>query len=101
MAKLRKHSHYFKDVSHLTQIDVYRVCERFQIQDPSGAIQHAIKKILLPGQRGGKDREKDIREAIDSLERYLDMVNEDRFKNGVNGSYKLNQDSKNTNPTGG
>jgi hypothetical protein len=74
----RKHSHYFKDVTQLTEVDVYRVCQLFNVDDPSGAIQHAIKKLLLPGQRGaGKDRRKDIKEAIDTLTRRLEMMDED------------------------
>lgn len=77
---MRKHNHYFKDVTHLTEIDVYRVCQLFNVDDPSGAIQHAIKKLLLPGQRGaGKDRRKDIQEAIDTLKRRLEMMDEEIF----------------------
>lgn len=75
---MRKHSHYFKDVADLTEVDVYRTCDLFKVDDPSGAIQHAIKKLLLPGQRGaGKDRRKDIQEAIDTLQRKLEMMDED------------------------
>lgn len=74
----RKHNHYFKDVSYLTEVDVYRVCQMFGIEDSSGAIQHAVKKLLLPGQRGaGKDRRKDIQEAVDTLTRKLEMMDED------------------------
>lgn len=74
----RKHSHYFKSVAHLTEIDVYRVCERFGIDDASGATQHAIKKLLLAGGRGGgKGRAKDLREAIDTMSRLLEMMQED------------------------
>lgn len=77
----RKHSHYFKDVRHLSEIDVYRVCQLFGVDDPSGAIQHAIKKLLLPGQRGaGKDKRKDIKEAVDSLNRLIELLNEDEAK---------------------
>lgn len=71
-----KHSHYFKDVRNLNQIDVYRVCELFNVEDPSGATQHAIKKLLLPGGRGNKGVEKDLREAMDSIERRLEMLRE-------------------------
>lgn len=64
-----KHSHYFKDVSHLKHIDVYRVLQLFDVTDP--CIAHAIKKLLVAGGRGaGKDITQDIREAIDSLERW-------------------------------
>ena len=74
----KKHAHYFKDVSELDEVDVYRVCDIFKIPDPSGATQHAIKKLLLPGGRGGgKSVRKDIEEAIDTLKRKLEMLDED------------------------
>ena len=74
----KKHAHYFKDVSELDEVDVYRVCDIFKIPDPSGATQHAIKKLLLPGGRGGgKSVRKDIEEAIDTLNRKLAMLDED------------------------
>lgn len=60
-----KHSHYFKDVSHLKLIDVYRVIELWEVKDP--CIQHALKKLLVAGKRGAKDEAKDIQEAIDTL----------------------------------
>lgn len=72
-----KHSHYKKDVSGLTMIDVYRVCDLFGVQDTSGATQHAIKKLLLPGQRGGKSMRQDLQEAVDSLNRRIQMLDED------------------------
>lgn len=70
------HSHYYKDVSHLKTIDVYRVLRLFEVTDP--CIQHAIKKLLVAGGRGaGKDFERDLREAIDSINRALEMRFED------------------------
>ena len=70
----RKHSHYFKDVRHLDYIDVYQVCKLFPIDDDSGAITHARKKLLVAGGRGaGKDMIKDITEARDTLNRYLQI----------------------------
>ena len=72
----RPHSHYFKDVSKLKTIDVYRVLKLFNVTDP--CLQHAIKKLLVAGGRGaGKDPRQDIQEAIDSLHRALGMMNED------------------------
>ena len=74
--KDKKHSHYFKDVSHLDTIDVYRVLDLFQVTDP--AIAHAAKKLLVAGGRGaGKDINKDIAEAIDTLIRWQAMRAED------------------------
>ena len=71
----KKHSHYFKDVSKLQTIDVYRVLELFGVTDQ--ALGHAIKKLLVAGGRGaGKSIEKDIQEAVDTLQRLLEMKRE-------------------------
>jgi hypothetical protein len=73
---LRRHNHYFKDVSHLTEVDVYRVLALFSVTDP--CIQHAVKKMLVAGGRGaGKDITRDVQEAIDSLQRWKEMRQED------------------------
>lgn len=65
---------YYKDVSHLDEVDVYAVHHVFHIQDPSGAIQHASKKLLLSGVRtGGKSAYDDVREARDTLTRWLQL----------------------------
>lgn len=72
----KKHNHYFKNVKHLDTIDVYRVLELFNVTSPT--IQHAVKKLLVAGGRGaGKDITQDVREAIDSLERWFAMQDED------------------------
>mgnify|MGYP000638694663 FL=1 len=70
-----KYPHYFKSVSHLETVDVYRVLSLFQVNDP--CIQHAIKKLLCAGDRGDKSMIKDITEARDSLNRHLEMLQED------------------------
>lgn len=76
---MSNHSHYFKDVTHLNAIDVYRVLQLFEVTNP--CIQHAIKKLLVAGGRGaGKDTERDLREAIDSLNRALEMRSEDEAR---------------------
>lgn len=65
---------YYKDVSDVLEVDVYHVHKIFNIQDPSGAIQHASKKLLLSGVRtGGKSFYDDIREARDTLNRWLEI----------------------------
>lgn len=72
----RRHNHYFKDVSRLDTVDVYRVLSLFNVTDP--CLQHAIKKLLVAGGRGaGKDITQDIKEAIDSLDRWNEMRLED------------------------
>jgi hypothetical protein len=71
----RKHNHYFKDVSHLQYIDVYRVLQLFNVTDP--CIQHAVKKLLVAGGRGaGKDISRDVQEAIDTMVRWQEMRTE-------------------------
>lgn len=70
----KQYPKYFKDVSNLTEVDVYVIHQLFNIQDPSGAIQHASKKLLLSGVRtGGKSKRDDIKEARDTLTRWLQI----------------------------
>ena len=71
----KSYNHYFKDVSNLKFIDVYRVLDLFAVEHP--CLQHSVKKLLCAGQRGSKNRDKDIQEAIDSLLRYQEMRSED------------------------
>ena len=70
----QNHDNYFKDVSNLKHIDVYRVLILFDVKDH--AIGHAIKKLLCAGNRGAKDKTQDVQEAISSLLRYLEMQTE-------------------------
>ena len=74
----QNHDHYFKDVTHLKTIDVYRVLDLFGVSNP--CIQHAVKKLLCSGQRGVKDTQQDVQEAVTSLVRYLEMQTEDETK---------------------
>lgn len=72
----KKHSHYFKDVSTLNTVDVYRILKLFNVTDP--CLQHATKKLLVAGGRGaGKDIDRDVQEAIDTLLRWQEMRRED------------------------
>ena len=50
-------------------IDVYDVLIAFDVTNP--AIQHAVKKLLMPGLRGSKDKLKDLREAENSVKRAI------------------------------
>lgn len=52
-------------------VDVYSVLDAFGVSNP--AIAHAIKKLLMPGLRGDKTREQDLREAVVSIQRALEM----------------------------
>lgn len=71
------YSKYFKSVPKgVTDLDVYGVHALFKVgeYDSSGAIKHASKKLLLAGTRtGSKSIHKDITEARDSLNRWLEM----------------------------
>lgn len=54
-------------------IDTYRIGELFPIQDNSGRLLHARKKLLVPGIRtGGKSMYTDIKEARDTLSAWLE-----------------------------
>lgn len=70
----RKHSHYFKFWN--GAIDIYRLCELFEVKRKP--IDHAIKKLLCAGSRGAKDELKDYQEAIDSINRAIEMIKEDQ-----------------------
>lgn len=70
---------YYKNVKDIESIDVYMVHQLFAVDDPSGAIQHASKKLLLSGVRtGGKSKADDIREARDTLTRWLEIHDGER-----------------------
>lgn len=66
--------HYHKFVGHLEFIDTYRVCELYGV---SGPIENAVKKLLCSGARGAKDQVQDLKEAISSINRKLEMLEED------------------------
>ena len=68
-----KHSHYHKDVSQYDTIDIYVICDLY-VKDNSGCIQHAVKKLLCCGERGVKDNVKDLQEAIDTIQRKIEML---------------------------
>ncbi len=68
---------YFIDVERFKKIDIYRYLELLP-GDRGHAIEHALKKLALCGVRtGGKSFVKDITEARDTLNRWLDMRKED------------------------
>lgn len=73
----KEFSHYYKKVPEgVKYIDVYRLLEMFEVSNP--AIQHAVKKLLVAGGRGHKDLEKDVKEAIVSLNRWIEMREEEK-----------------------
>lgn len=72
----KKHKHYFKSVIGLNYIDIYRIFKLYNVTDP--CLQHAIKKLILAGERGAKDQFKDVSEAKDTIERWIDIWAEDK-----------------------
>jgi hypothetical protein len=64
-----------EDQGYTISVDVYDILRAFAVTDP--AIQHAIKKLLCTGIRGHKDSRQDLEEAIQSIERALDVVKVD------------------------
>ena len=55
-------------------IDVYDVLNAFAVTCP--AMQHAIKKLLMPGKRGHKSELGDLLEARASVDRAIDLAHE-------------------------
>lgn len=56
------------------EVDVYDVLKGFNVKCP--AMQHAIKKMLCSGLRGHKDTSQDKKEAIQSIERSIELDKE-------------------------
>ena len=64
-------SRYHKTIRTET-VDVYDVLIAFGVTCP--ATQHAIKKLLMPGQRGAKTLVQDLEEAKQSIERAISIA---------------------------
>lgn len=70
----KKYRHHFKSVADVDEIDVYSVHQLFNLQDPSGCIQSASKKLLMSSSlRNDKTTHQLIEEARDSLSRWLQL----------------------------
>jgi len=65
---------YSKEIKKGVHVDVYDVLKAFDVMCP--AMQHAIKKMLCSGQRGVKGVEQDKLEAIQSIERSIELDSE-------------------------
>lgn len=73
---MNKYGKYFKDIAKYLKLDIYRVLDLYKVTDH--AIAHAVKKLLLAGDRtGGKSLVDDVTEARDTLNRWLEMREED------------------------
>lgn len=58
-----------------TEVDTYVINVMFPVEDATGCILHARKKLLIPGVRsGGKSMLKDVKEARDTLNRYIALM---------------------------
>ena len=58
-----------------TEVDTYVINLMFPVEDATGCIIHARKKLLIPGVRsGGKSMLKDVIEARDTLNRYIALM---------------------------
>ena len=55
-------------------IDVYCVLKAYNVTDQS--LGHAIKKLLMPGQRGNKTFIQDLEEAKQAIDRAIDFASE-------------------------
>ena len=63
---------YWKKISGAKngKIDVYSICAMYEL---TPALSHAIKKILVPGQRGSKSVVQDLKEAILTIDREIEI----------------------------
>ena len=81
--KKNKYSRKIKTISlgnadHAIYADVYDVLTAFEVVNP--AMAHAVKKMLAPGQRGAKGTIQDMREAVESIERAIELEAGDNDK---------------------
>lgn len=56
------------------EVDPYRIARLWELNDP--ALFQAFKKVLCGGQRGGKDKQQDAKEARDAISRWLELEEE-------------------------
>lgn len=68
----------YRKVMPSVSVDVYDILQAYEVTNP--AVQHAIKKMLCAGKRGYKGDIKDIKEAISSLERAVELEEYTRYK---------------------
>lgn len=63
-------SQYRRTIKGVT-IDLYDLAEAYGVTDH--AQFHAMKKIIMAGDRGYKDRDQDLQEAIDAIQRAIEL----------------------------
>lgn len=64
-------SKYHKKIKGV-EVDVYDILHAYEVK--SHSIGHAVKKLLMPGQRGHKDTITDLKEAQASIEREIEIL---------------------------
>ena len=70
-ANAKKYPHYFMPVGNATHIDLYDICDWL---GASSVIGHAIKKLACAGKRGAKNEKQDLLEAIDCINRRIEVL---------------------------
>lgn len=85
-------SRYHKTIKGV-EIDIYDILRAYEVK--SHAVGHAVKKLLMAGQRGAKPYEQDLQEAVMSIERerddYLDARNASvKHESGDDGYWIVN-----------
>jgi hypothetical protein len=60
-------------------VDVYDILVAFGVTCP--ATQHAVKKLLMPGLRGGKSALQDLKEARQSIDRAIQIEEQQNGQN--------------------
>lgn len=65
--------HYHRDTNGLASMDIYMVMHLFGVTDDSGSLHHALKKLMVRGERGTKPGHQDVQEAILSLIRFMEI----------------------------
>ena len=68
--KIRDTNKYARTI-YGVEVDVYDVLVAWNVTCP--ATQHAIKKLLMPGKRGSKDKLQDLEEAGQAIERAIEL----------------------------
>lgn len=80
--KYVRHVYYWDEggTPHHVHIDVYDVLKAYDVRCP--AIQHAVKKLLCCGILGHKDADEDLREAMQAIQRAVELNTESRIEGG-------------------
>lgn len=68
-----EYPHYRKDIRKFSILDIYLLCHLYEVDDKSGVIHHAIKKLLASGKRGSKNANKDKLEVLVTLLRGYEL----------------------------